>query len=85
MKQKVSPAIGAIVVTVVFAVAAFFVYRFATQGSVAASGEKPPGMPSNVASEFQKRMGTSSPTGAQGIKGSNPGGPGSGYLAPPSR
>ena len=83
MNQKVSPAVGGVIILVVVALAVFFGYRMMATPS-AGAGEKPPGMPADAAAEFQKRMGSANPTGAAGIKGAAPGPPGGGYLAPPT-
>jgi len=69
MGQKVSPVVAAIVVILVAVVAIFAVMKLANR-DIAGSreGEKPPGMPPDVAREFQKRGAAASGPGAQPSK-----------------
>lgn len=86
MKSKVSPIAAIAIVAVLVLVIGVFAWKQFSGGSPAGQEEKPPGMPADVAAEFQKRMGTTTPTGS-GTSGSNvappPGAPG-GYIVPPS-
>jgi hypothetical protein len=56
MKQQISPILAAIIIVVVLGIAVFAYIRFGG-GAGSKEGEKPPGMPADVAAEFQKRMG----------------------------
>jgi hypothetical protein len=83
MNQKVSPAVAGVVVIALIAIIAFVGFRMLGGTHMAGPGEKPPGMPADAAAEFQKRLGTSTPTSA-GNRGPGPGAPGVGYIAPPT-
>lgn len=88
MKERVSPTLAGAVIVIVLVVASLIGYRMLA-GSAAASGEKPPGMPAEAQAEFQKRLGSASPTSSgakQGVPGAPPGAPGTGagYMAPPT-
>lgn len=80
MKEKVNPGVAAVVIGLLVLIVGFFVYRGTSTPTI---NEKPPGMPPDVAAEFQKRMGSASTTGAKATSPANPGG--GGYLAPPPR
>lgn len=82
MNQKVSPALAGVVVVALIAIVAVIGFRLLGAPPKAGAGEKPPGMPADAAAEFQKRLGSSTPTNP-GTKGPGPGAPGTGYLAPP--
>ena len=79
MKKSVHPGIAAIVIVLIVAVVGFFVYRGTS--TTTAVGEKPPGMPSDVSAEFQKRMGSNNVTGGKPAGGQSV--PLSGSLMPP--
>jgi len=79
MKQQISPAVAAVVILVIALIAGLFVWRGANTASK--ESEKPPGMPPNVAAEFNRRMGTAAPAGSTAPTGGQPTG---GYTAPPS-
>jgi hypothetical protein len=82
VKQNVSPVAAVALIVVVVCVAAFFIMRAVRSPAGTATGEKPPGMPPDVAAEFQKRMGTANPTGAgAGVAPSSP--MGGHYIPPP--
>jgi hypothetical protein len=74
MKQQVSPIVAVVIIVIVIAVAVFAYMKAGGGGPGSKAGEKPPGMPPNVAAEFQRRMGGI--TGPQGAPGPAPSGPG---------
>ena len=69
MKQSINPAIAGVVIAVVALIAGFFIWK-----SLSPPGHddqaKPPGMPPAAAAEFQRRMGSGSPTGPATSQGS---------------
>ncbi len=83
MKQKVNPMMAMIAVVAVVVVAGLFIWK-ASSSTTHAEGEKPPGMPADVAKEFQQRLGgTTGPGAPSAPTGGTPAGPG-GYIAPPT-
>jgi hypothetical protein len=81
LKEKVSPAIAIAAIIVVVAIAAFALTKMGGGAAAGSSGDKPPGMPADAAAEFQKRMGTGTPTGPGKSQAGGPAA--SGYLGPP--
>jgi hypothetical protein len=91
VKQTVSPALAGTIVVVVLVIAAFFGFRMMSGTAAAGPGEKPPGMPADAQAEFQKRLGSATPTsagasktgvGLTGTGPSLPGAPGTGPTLP---
>lgn len=88
MKQKVNPMIAVVAVIAVVLVAGLFLWKSGS-GGTHVSADKPPGMPGDVAKEFQQRMGsttgsggTTGPGTVTATPGAPPGGAG-GYIVPP--
>lgn len=80
--------IAVVAVVAVVLVAGLFIWKSGA-GGPHVDGDKPPGMPADVAKEFQQRMGsttgpggTTGPGTANATPGGSPGGAG-GYIAPP--
>ena len=82
MKQQVSPVVAVVVVLVVIGIAAFAWIRLGSGGAGSLDGQKPPGMPPDVAAEIARRGAAVTgpkPTSAGGPQLS----PGSPNLIPP--
>ncbi len=68
MKSKVSPVVAVIAVLVVVGIAVFALFTFTGSGQGSREGEKPPGIPPEVAEKF-KELGNRGP----GMPGGGPG------------
>lgn len=82
MKQDVNPIVAAVIVIVVLVIAGYAIWRSINPPTH--YGEKPPGIPPNVAAEFQRRMGGITPQNGKVPQNSNGGMPNGGYIAPPA-
>ena len=81
MKSEINPLVAVGVIIAVIVVVGGFVYF--KGGRISRNDAKPPGMPADVAAEFQKRMGTATPTGSAGTPGAPTNRPMSGMMLPP--
>lgn len=83
MKQKLNPVMAIIAVATVILITGIFIWRSGA-GTQHANGDKPPGMPPDVAKEFQQRMGGVTGPGASTATTGTPSTGSGGYIMPPT-